>query len=236
MKIVAFTGGNGFLGTELKKVKFTFKPVFLTRKDIDITNEGSVISCLKDVNPDLVVHLAALTDVNMGDWSKQSFYEVNAIGTKNVAKHSKKILYWSTEYVFDGTRGYYNELDYPNPVNFYGLSKLLGEKEVLAVGGKVIRTAMKPKPYKHPVVPEGMYSSGGYIDDMVKEYTLAIENYEQLPSLVHIGLKRRLLFDLASETRQVNYCSIDSLPVRLPVDASLDCSLWNRIKKRLYHA
>lgn len=230
MKVV-FTGGNGFLATELRKI---FPAIYLTRKDMDILNEGQVRDVLKSLKPDLVVHLAGLTDVNMGDCSKQSFYETNVLGTRNIAKYSPKLMYWSTEYVFDGTKGYYNEQDYPNPVNFYGLTKLLGEKEArLAPVSVVLRTAMKPRPYKHDVVPEGMYSSGGYVDDMAKEYKLAIEHFDDLPPTIHVGLKRVLLFDLASQTRKVTLCKLNSLPVKLPPDASLDCGLWNRFKKRL---
>lgn len=231
MSNIVITGGNGFLATELKKI---LKATYLTRKDMDITNEMEVASFFYDLNPDLVVHLAGLTDVNMGDCSKEAFYRVNVLGTRNVAKYSPKLMYWSTEYVFDGIRGYYNELDHPNPLNFYGLSKLLGEYEARNCPNSVVlRTAMKPRPYKHPVVPEGMYSSGGYVDDMAKEYKLAIEHFDELPPTIHVGLQRKLLYDLARETREVGYCDPKTLPVRLPLDSSLDCGLWNRFKKRL---
>jgi dTDP-4-dehydrorhamnose reductase len=226
--MLAITGGTGMLATELKKLLPNAD--YFSHRVLEITDESS---CEQLEKYDLVVHLAALTDVNWGDKQKDLYYKVNVLGTRNVARHAKKLMYWSTEYVFDGERGDYNEFDTPSPLNYYGLSKLLGEYEARVTDSVVVRTAFKPRPYKHPQVPKEMYSTGGYIDEMAKEFVLAISNFDSLPSTLHIGLKKVRLADFARETREVEEISIKNIPVRLPKDSSLDFSLWKRIKKRL---
>lgn len=229
---IVVTGANGLLATELKKL-LKFTP--LTREDCDIRNEFEVAQVLDKLKPDLVVHLAAITDVVMADRGKPTAWATNVSGTLNVARHSRAIMYWSTEYVFDGTRGDYNELDNPNPINYYGLTKLAGELCARDCPGKsvVVRTAFKPRPYKHPQVPMDCYSTGGYVDDMAKEFALAIENFGKLPHTLNIGLQKKSLEALALETREIQLVDLASFPVKIPRDASLDCGVWNRLKKRL---
>jgi len=95
--------------------------------------------------PSLVVHLAALGDVDKCEEEPQLCYRINTVATREVASEAYKIgarvIYISTDYVFPGDRGLYREVDPPRPINYYGLSKLLGEEAVLAVGGAVVRVA-----------------------------------------------------------------------------------------------
>lgn len=230
---IVVTGASGLVGTYLSKI-LDFTP--LGHKDMDILNPVETKQVIKKLNPDVVVHLAGLTDVAKGDIQKDFFYQVNVIGTRNVALACEDctMMYWSTEYIFDGEKGNYSEYDTPSPINYYGLTKLLGEYETrYAKNSVIVRTALKPRPYKHSKVPKGIFSTGGYIDDMAREYKLAIQNYDQLPSIINIGLEKKSLADLARETREVEEVSFESLPIKIPRDASLDCSTWNRIKKRL---
>lgn len=226
---ILITGASGMLGTVLSKA---------LEENHEVKREthsyGDITVPVREIEADLVIHLAALTDVVHGDENKDLYYKVNVEGTRNVATSSTNIMYWSTEYVFDGTKGNYTEYDTPNPVNFYGLSKLLGEYEArkCKVKSVVVRTAFKPRPYKHPQVPKGMYTTGGYIDDMVKEFKLAVDHFWDLPPTINIGTEKMLLTDLARQTRKITEIDINSLPVRLPLDASLDLSTWRRLKKR----
>lgn len=84
---------------------------------------------------DVVVHTAALTNVDQCEREPELAYEVNAVGTKNAVNFAKKwnayLIYISTDYVFDGCKGNYSENDAPNPINVYGKTKLEGEKFVL---------------------------------------------------------------------------------------------------------
>ena len=85
--------------------------------------------------PDAVIHCAAYTAVDKAEDEQRLCYLVNASATENIAEICKKInakmLYISTDYVFDGTKnGFYEVDDKPNPINVYGKTKLLGEQEV----------------------------------------------------------------------------------------------------------
>ncbi len=105
---------------------------------MDITNQESVYETLKEVKPDVVVHCAAWTAVDLAeDEDKQDVvYKVNVDGTRNIAFICKeldcKMIYLSTDYVFDGQGEQPWEPDDKNysPINFYGKTKLLGEQEV----------------------------------------------------------------------------------------------------------
>ena len=137
------TGGSGLLGYRLAEIALdkgydvysgychnkpeSGKPVKFNLADAD-----SVIKAMNDVKPDVIVHSAALTDVDRCEVDKELAYKVNVEGTKAVAKLARKLnsfmVYISTDYVFDGEKGMYKEDDETNPVNYYGYTKLLGEK------------------------------------------------------------------------------------------------------------
>jgi len=84
------------------------------------------------MRPDVVVHSAALTDVDRCERERELAYKMNVEGTRAVAMAAKKagsfLVYISTDYVFDGLAGMYRDDDSPNPVSYYGYSKLLGEQ------------------------------------------------------------------------------------------------------------
>jgi len=103
--------------------------------DFDISQEAAVQKAFGDLRPDFVFHLAAYTDVDGCEANPQMAKEVNAQGTRNVARACAEIgavlLYVSTDYVFDGSlERPYREEDAPNPLSVYGQSKLGGEQHV----------------------------------------------------------------------------------------------------------
>ncbi len=225
MKILV-TGINGLMGQAIKSLMPDV--IGLERKVCDITNYNEVKNAFNKYKPDVVLHLAAYTEVGTAEAERKKCYTVNVLGTQNIAKFSNHLLYLSTEYVFDGERGNYSENDYPNPVNFYGLTKLLGEYEAKkAKRFTIIRTLFKARPYKHQLVPTDMWTSGGYVDDIAPQLVYALQYIEKLPKILHIGFEKRNMFDFAKETRE-NILPIkrSSLSVRLPRDASLNSKLW----------
>lgn len=143
-----------------------------------------------------------------------------------------KMIYMSSEYVFDGTKGNYKETDYPNPLQFYGLTKLLGEYECQWCPEYVIlRGVFKPRPYKHNVVPFGMKTSGDYVDKIAPLIVKVVKNFNKLPKILNIGTGIKDLKELARETREVSEIDINSLPIKIPLNASLDLSLFEKICK-----
>lgn len=233
------TGGTGLLGKwflESGSLLTDFNPTFYSSRTLDITSEQSIENAFEDVKPEIVLHLAAYTDVFNAEKERYKCFKVNVMGTKNIVdacrKVGAKLVYISTEYVFDGTQGNYSENNIPKPVNYYGVTKLQGEKEVQQYNNSVIiRTLFKPNPFKHTVVPIDMWTTGGYIDDIGKELVLALRLIDKLPNIIHIGLQRKNLFELALETRKdIKGVMREDIKVKLPEDASLDTRLWERIK------
>ena len=145
---ILVTGGNGQLGTELKKL--LPDAVFADVEDLDITDEAAVNSFVKENNIETVVNCAAYTAVDNAEEDTSTAYKVNVIGPENLAKTGCKIIHISTDYVFDG-KGYkpYHPNDETNPVSIYGKTKRAGEEAVInnAKVAVVIRTAWLYSPY-----------------------------------------------------------------------------------------
>ena len=102
---------------------------------LDVTDKGGVQQLIRKISPDVIIHTAALTDVDYCETNREEAWNVNVEGTRNIAEASResnsKLVYVSTDYVFDGERGMYKEDDQPNPVGQYGKTKLEGENVVL---------------------------------------------------------------------------------------------------------
>jgi len=128
---VLITGANGMVGSY---VDFGIKT---DRRSLDVTDLKEVLSVCRKYQPKIIIHLAAETDVDRCERDPEYAYLVNSIGTYNMAVAAKqlnaKLIYISTAGVFDGEKDVpYTEEDEPNPQNYYGHSKFLGE---LAVKG-----------------------------------------------------------------------------------------------------
>lgn len=136
MKVLV-TGANGQLGYDVVKElqKQNIECYGATRQDFDIVDFEATKKFITNYMPDAVIHCAAYTAVDKAEDEQGLCYLVNASATENIAEICKKInakmLYISTDYVFDGTKeGFYKVDDKPNPINVYGKTKLLGEQAV----------------------------------------------------------------------------------------------------------
>ncbi len=145
---IAMTGGRGQLGRTLERVlspKHTI--IVLDLPETDITRRDAIAS-IAALAPDLVIHAAAMTDVDGCARDPQAAFRSNALGTQNVALACQRagaaMLYISTNEVFDGTKDSpYRELDPPRAINPYGASKLAGERYVQMLLNRfyIVRTA-----------------------------------------------------------------------------------------------
>lgn len=132
------TGGSGQLGYDIiRELKNRDRFDFLAPNcsEMDITDIKSVEDVILNYKPDVIFHCAAYTAVDKAEDDRDVCYNVNVNGTKNIVDAAKmvgaKVVYISTDYVFDGTKdGIYDVNDDTNPVNYYGYTKLEGEKEV----------------------------------------------------------------------------------------------------------
>ena len=140
MKILG-TGLTGLVGSrivELLRDKYEFEN--LSRSSgVDITSKNQILEKIKNSDAQIVLHLAAKTDVDGCEKDKAlgqegEAWKINVDGTRNIAdacwKAKKKLIHISTDFVFDGTKDIYFEEDAPNPINWYAKTKYEGEKIV----------------------------------------------------------------------------------------------------------
>ena len=124
---IGVTGWNGRLGWHLVNKYSNCVPL-----ECDVTSLDSVKKAIDEVEPKTIIHCAAVTDVDGCEGSLYSdAIDVNIQGTRNVrSAFEGQVIYMSTDYVFDGRDGPYNEEAKPNPINHYGKTKLFGEEEI----------------------------------------------------------------------------------------------------------
>jgi dTDP-4-dehydrorhamnose reductase len=150
MKTILITGSNGLLGQKLVKLiheSGVFKLVATARGEnriqkvkgfvyasMDITNEAEVNAVFDEYKPDYVIHGAAMTNVDQCEDEKEACLALNVSAVdyivKACEKHNSFLCHVSTDFIFDGIDGPYTEEAEPNPVSFYGESKLKGEEIV----------------------------------------------------------------------------------------------------------
>ena len=173
---ILVTGATGLLGKTLCPLldKEGWQYWACNSKIFDITNTKMVKVIMNKISLYFIIHLAAYTNIDQAEDNPNDAYEVNQIGTKNIAniakKHNIPILYVSTDNVFDGkSEKPYKSTDVTNPINVYGKSKLAGEREIMKATKKfyILRTSW-------------LYGVGGYVDAM-----LTFSNFRKEISVVN---------------------------------------------------
>jgi dTDP-4-dehydrorhamnose reductase len=234
---VLITGGNGALGTELKKI---FSDALTpSHQELDITDKKQVTDYIKNHDIDNIIHTAALTHIRPCEENKSLAWKTNVEGTKNLVdavldkKRNTKFIYINTACVFDGHTGMYKESSIPYPENFYALTKLIGEYEVNSLPEYlIIRTnfvAKKKWPYPSAFVDRfGTYLFAKDVSEGIMDV-----HKENLYGCVHIvGDKKISMFELAKVTTpDIQPMTIkDYSGPKLTMDMSLDTERWKRYK------
>jgi len=144
MKLL-ITGASGLFGGKLAQIAQTkkhqvhrgynqTKPMLGYPIQFDVTNNKQVQQVFQKTKPDTVVHAASLTNVDTCETNKKLAWKTNVQGTKNIIRQAKEnnafLIYISTDYIFNGEKGNYKETDKPDPINYYGLTKLEAEYQV----------------------------------------------------------------------------------------------------------
>ena len=155
-------GGNGFIGRYLARRLggVAGHEVFCTFRSrtpgddtnhwyrLELTDPVGLEKLFGHIRPEVVVHLAALADVGTAEREPERAAAVNAIATAAIARHCEaygaRLVFVSTEYVFDGQRGFYREGEPPNPTTQYGRTKRDGERAVASLSscGSILRTSI----------------------------------------------------------------------------------------------
>lgn len=137
---ILILGASGFLGSILfEKLKSdnsvfgtSFKKANNNLIPIDIRNHRDVAYLINKIDPELIIDCCGKTQPDECEKSQEDSFQTNVIGPSIVLKYfQKKIIYFSSDYVFNGKRGSYSEMDQPDPINYYGWTKYEAEKQIL---------------------------------------------------------------------------------------------------------
>lgn len=258
MKIL-ITGANGLLGQHLVKLlldttthhiiatgkgeaRFVFEDSRLHYFALDITDGMAVNLMLQKLQPDTIIHGAALTQVDECEQHPIKAWEINVTATRFIVDAAKKInafvIFVSTDFVFDGIHGPYKEADIANPVSYYGSTKVAAEKAVLQSGLQcaIVRTCLlygnilfgnrsnivswvkeNLEEGKKIKVVSDQWRTPTYVEDLAKGILLIAE--KKAVGLFHISGKDFLSpYDMAMSTAE--YLHLDKSLIE-KVDASI---------------
>lgn len=154
MKRILITGGNGLLGQKVvelfsrsttynllltsKQEQSAFTDETVSYKQLDVSDRQEVRKVIDEIEPDVIVHTAAMTNVDKCETERNAAWRANVTAVENIAHSAKltgaRVVHISTDYVFDGKNGPYDEFARPNPVSYYGRTKLASENILNTVG------------------------------------------------------------------------------------------------------
>lgn len=145
MSGIVILGSGGQLGRELSLLFPEARKFYHTGPSggkIDLSNLDGLEKTLLEIHPDVILNGAALANVDLCEKEKKLAYLINAEAVRVLVRVAKNIgsllVHVSTDYVFDGKEGNYTEDSVPNPLNYYGLSKLIGDAYALSYENSIV--------------------------------------------------------------------------------------------------
>ena len=224
-KKILISGGNGEFAKEIQKINTQYEIIAPSKYEMDVSSIDSVDYAIHSNSPDYFIHAGALTrPMVIHESEPDKSIITNIIGTSNVVlncmKYDVKLIYISTDYVYPGTDGNYNEEDYLKPFTKYGWSKLGGECSVrLYDNHLILRMAMNKRPFPHPKALVDMKKSLMYIDDAAKVTMWLLDE----SGTINVGGKSQSVYDFVKETNpDVDKIYLDEID---DVNMAKDCSM-----------
>ena len=230
---ILLTGGDGRFAKILKKKNKSLDIFFVSKKQCDILDLNSITKIVKKVRPKILIHCAGLSRpmaIHEKDISKS--IDLNIIGTANIVKICKKfnikLIYFSTGYVYEGTKGNYSEKDPVKPFNNYGLSKLGGECAVaMYKNSLILRITMTKKPFQYDKVYTNLKTNFMFHEDLVKILPKIINQ----KGILNVGGKSQSIYSFAKK----NNSKVKKIKAKknlyLPLNQTMNLSKFRKIIK-----
>ena len=237
------TGSTGLVGRQVVKdlteknhlvysCYYNQKPQHGNPIHLDLTVLSNITTSVEQVKPDVIIHLAAMTDVDGCEAEKDLAFLINSQATEKLAKQAALqnafFVYVSTDYVFDGTKEFWNENDRPNPLGNYGKSKLGGEKAIenLASSWCIARIStpfgFHPKKKSFPLWVADNLKSKKEINVLVDQFTSPtyVPNLSKI--LIEISEKQLLgVYHVSGASRISRYELAELVSEKLNLDKKL---------------
>ena len=198
-KKILVTGGNGRFAKILKENNNKLNLVFVSRKECNILDIKSIQKIIKKIKPSIILHCAGLSrPMQTHEKNISKSIDLNIIGTANITKvcekNNIKLVYFSTGYVYEGTRGNYSETDPVKPFNNYGLSKLGGECAVsMYKNSLILRITMTEKPFLYKKAFSNLKTNYMFHEDLVKILPKLINK----KGIINVGGKTQSVYSFA---------------------------------------
>lgn len=230
---IIFTGGMGLLGGEVRKLIPAAHVT--TIDDFNILDYKQMDSYVNDGDYRVIIHAAALTSPPRVDENPTEAIEVNIVGTANVVRlceaHRLRLIYISTDYVFSGNEGNYDEQAAVHPVNKYAWSKLGGECAVrLYDESLIIRTSFGPNEFPYDKAFVDQWTSRESVSTIAHKIVKLLD-YD-ITGVIHVGGCRRTVMDFAKELspeREIGELFRDDVDFVVPIDTSLNCERYESL-------
>ena len=201
---ILVTGGGGRFAKVLSKYNRKLNLYFASKKECNILNNSSIDKIIKKVKPKIIFHCAGLSrPMSIHEKNIEKSIDANIIGTANIVKACKrkkiKLIYFSTGYVYNGSKGNYSENDGTKPFNNYGLSKLGGECAVsMYKNSLILRITMIEKPFPYNKAFYDLKSNFMFHEDLVKILPKIISQ----KGILNVGGPSQSVFNFAKKTKK----------------------------------
>ncbi len=230
---ILVTGGDGRFAKVLSKYNRKLNLYFASKKECNILNNSSIDKIIKKVKPKIIFHCAGLSrPMSIHEKNIEKSIDANIIGTANIVKACKrkkiKLIYFSTGYVYNGSKGNYSENDGTKPFNNYGLSKLGGECAVsMYKNSLILRITMIEKPFPYNKAFYDLKSNFMFHEDLVKILPKIINQ----KGILNVGGPTQSVFNFAKKTKKnikrISGKKNSSLPLNQTMDLKkLKKILW----------
>ena len=232
-KKILVTGGEGRFSKVLRRNNKKLNLIFKSKKELDILNYNSLQKIVKKIRPKIILHTAGLSrPMNIHEKNISKSIDLNIVGTCNVVKICKKnnikLVYFSTGYVYEGTKGNYKEDDPVKPFNNYGLSKLAGECAVqMYKNSLILRITMTEKPFAYKRAYTNLKTNFMFHEDLVNYLPKLINKR----GIINVGGKPQSVFKFARQFNKKVKAIKASRYVKLPLNQTMNINLLKKLIK-----